>query len=95
MSDDATETTPRSGQLERYAIDCALYSAWRSHQLGWNLLDTEHSFVDHFEASVSNNLELLEGLEDLGEDIARRGIIAPAEGGQAALATDGGAPDGT
>lgn len=94
MSTDSTEETPRPGQLERFAIDCALESAWRSHLANSNLAVPEHSFTDHFEVTVTNNLELLEGLENLGEDITRRGIITPPEGGQASLATDGGASDG-
>jgi len=90
VTDDSTGANPRPGQLERFAIDCALESAWRSHLANSNLAVPEHSFIDHFEVTVTNNLELLEGLENLGEDITHRGIIAPAEGGQAALATDGG-----
>jgi len=78
----------RPGDLERYAVDCALYAArWTEH---WAPADPDHDFLDYFEAAVTRNLGLLWGFETIAEDMTERGIVPPTEGEQATLVTDGG-----
>lgn len=78
----------RPGELERFAIDTALYAVWATEF--WIPADPDYGYVDYFEAAAARNVDFLHGLEGLGEDIERRGIIPPTESDQARLATDGG-----
>jgi hypothetical protein len=78
----------RPGDLERYAVDCALYAARWTHF--WTPSDPDYGFLEYFEAAVTRNLGLLWGFETLAEDMDRRGIVPPTEGEQATLVTDGG-----
>lgn len=78
----------RPGDIERYAVDCALYAAWGTEF--WVPGDPDYGFMEYFEAAVTRNLGLLWGFETLAEDMDRRGIVPPAEGEQAMLVTDGG-----
>ncbi len=90
MGDTPTAGEQRPGEFRRYAIDQALHAARTS--VFWNLAfhRTEHGFVDYFEDTAKRNLEMVEGLEELGDDVSRRGIVPQEDGGQAVLATGGG-----
>lgn len=87
-SDTSADGTERSGDLERFAVDRALRAAWVSEF--WSPADQEYGFVDYFEATAARNLLLLAGLQEIGEDMDRRGIVPQSDGEQARLVTDGG-----
>jgi hypothetical protein len=90
MSDGQSVGTERLGELERFAVQCALRAAWTTEF--WVPADPDYGFVDYFEAAAARNLGLLCGFEKLAEDADQRGILPPAEGDQAKLVTDGGIP---
>ncbi|MFW5950366.1 MAG: hypothetical protein ACOCR6_03375 [archaeon] len=78
----------RAGEMDRFAINCALRAAWTTEL--WIPADPDYSFTDYFEAAAARNIGLLHGFEELAEDMERRGIL-PQEGcDQARLVTDGG-----
>ncbi|WP_049930662.1 hypothetical protein [Halosimplex carlsbadense] len=83
-----SDTERVAGELERFAIDSALRDAWVSEF--WAPADPDFGFVDYFEAAAARNLGLLGGLEELAEDIDRRGIVPQSDNEQARLVTDGG-----
>lgn len=87
----ASDSDRRAGDLERFAIDVALDAAWTTEF--WIPADPDYGYVDYFEAAAARNLDLLHGLEDLGADVDRRGILPATEGEQARLVTDGGQAD--
>jgi uncharacterized C2H2 Zn-finger protein len=91
MTDDETALggTERPGDLERFAIECALDAAWATEF--WIPSDPDYGFVDYVEAAVVRNLGLLRGFEVLAEDVSRRGILPQTDSDQARLVTDGGA----
>lgn len=78
----------RPGELNRFAIDCALKAAYRTEL--WVPGEPDFGFIDYFEAAATRNLSLLDGFEDLADDIERRGILPPTDSNQATLVTDGG-----
>lgn len=86
------DDTKHSGELERFAVERALYAAWTTEL--WIPADPDYGFVDYFEAAAARNLSLLRGFEELAEDIDRRGIITQTDTDQAKLVTDGGRPTG-
>jgi hypothetical protein len=81
-------TERSAGELDRFAIDCALRDA-RVTEL-WIPADPDFGFVDYFEAAAARNLGLLHGFEYLGEDIDERGILPQSDSDQTQLVTDGG-----
>jgi len=78
----------RPGELERFAIECALDAAWATEF--WIPGDPDYGFVDYLEAAAARNIGLIHGFEDLAEDVARRGILPQTDSDQATLVTDGG-----
>ena len=88
MNRQSSDGDERFGGLERFAIERALNSAWVTEL--WAPAEQEFRFVDYFEAAAARNLALVNGFEELGEDIDRRGIVPQSEDEQARLVTDGG-----
>jgi DNA-directed RNA polymerase subunit RPC12/RpoP len=78
----------RPGDLEAFAVECALDAAWATEF--WRPTDPDYGFVDYFEAAAARNISLLRGFEELGDSATRRGILPGVESEQARLATDGG-----
>ena len=87
-SEMVVEMSERPGEMDRFAIDCALRAAWMTEL--WIPGDPDFRYTDYFEAAAARNIGLLHGFEELAEDIEKRGIL-PREGSdQARLVTDGG-----
>jgi len=82
------DDTERPGELERFAVECALNAAWATEF--WIPAEPDYGFVDYVEAAAARNLGLLRGFEDLAEDATRRGILPQTDSDQARLVTDGG-----
>jgi len=78
----------RPGEIDRFAIDCALRAAWVTEF--WIPDDSEYRYIDYFEAAAARNIGLLHGFEELAEDIEKRGILPQEDSDQARLVTDGG-----
>ena len=83
-----SESANSHGELEGFAIDCALRAAWTTEL--WIPADPDYGFLDYFEAAATRNLSLLHGFADLADQAERKGILPDADGAQTRLATGGG-----
>ena len=88
MASDESRGIEHPGDLEAFAVECALDAAWATEF--WRPTDPDYGFVDYFEAAAARNISLLRGFESLAESATRRGILPGVESEQARLVTDGG-----